>query len=88
MKKKSKCPFLSHYLCYSYETWPVGSMQQDLSKHICEDDLDPKVKVRGDMKNQEKIKMYLVLATIHTIITNVGQEVVWDEMFRNISIQQ
>ena len=74
--------FLSHYSRYSYETWPVGSMWQDLSKHVCEDDLDPNVKVTGDEKSRKNQNVHFLSHYSH--YSYETWSLVWDKTFSNM----
>ena len=84
LQKSENVRFLSHFSHYSYETWPVGSIWQDLSKHVSEDDLDLWVKVTGDMENYQKVKMYDFSATFHSTVMKLSQLVVCDKTFQTI----
>ena len=73
--------FLGHYEHYSCETWPVGSIRQGLSNHVIEDDLDPKVKVTGDMESCKKSICTTELLPLDTKISIFCQESIFYDLY-------
>ena len=46
----SCCRYFGHYAQSSYETWPKGTLWQDLWKHEIKDDLDLRSRSQGDLE--------------------------------------
>ena len=54
--------FLRLFKYHTHQTWPGGSMWQELSQHTTEDGLDPKVKVTVDVGNNKTTTKCSLLA--------------------------